>query len=784
MPSVALWLFRAYQPFLRHSVGRRQIQLGFHFNRTGTRTFRARHKTVWSEPTVTRELADEDGSLLIPCASGSPWKLWRKRLESFHQFDYESSLEQAPLSGIRLVDRQKWQFDPELWLQLVRFRERVDGLQGVAVIWRGYAQREIPPGGSEASVDLWKSFLRLGFQDHAVLREMCEYKGFSVQRNRGRIPGLYYEVMKHIILNKPSELHEWHLRLMHESPYMWQRRELLILAIAERSAFRALLPVYENLRLVQEYQHIIPRLCAHGLFSDAVEWHRMLIRKGDMPPNAYVVQSLLHHLEISGQAEAYTEIMEEMSDAGVVLHASSVPSRQHTSVVYQQIINEIQTTFHPTKPKAISDEFCARLFATKVFSVRSILNGLHMFGIDKIGPLALREIAARATRRGVVHPENVIQDLEHLRQAGISVGSSKFSRLLKKAAREFDAELLFDLVTSDQHPEVYEDWKLQESLLASYHNVGDRRQINRTLAILTLDETKESLDTARWNLLLRSYLTLGDMPNTWITLDKMRGDGVILRKTSRMYLWNQTVAASKAGQVLAKAKNLPRLIRIWQGFMRSGTHIPQGDWIEVLRRLGASDQLRQYEELALWLARWYTDEEFRTSQLELVMRQQSFKRPMLVAVPLDQTDPAHPFQVLFSGRMQKAILRWGFRSYVIPRLRGTPPSERARVLSQAPSLWGLRMITKLRDVGVKFDSDVVATFCRTRLATLFRQETSDRLLKAYRRRYHRIRQEDYAHAMETIWGSDLFGRGEFRSVLKEVGPAKDHICGSRHAVHQ
>ena len=773
MPSVALRLFRAYQPLLRYYVGWRQNQLGFHISRKTTRNFRARCETVWAEPSVNRKVPDEDGSLLIPDTPVSSWKLWRKRLKSFHQFDYESSLEQPPLAGMRLVDRRKWQSDPELWLQLVRFRERVDGLEGVAVIWRGYAQREIPPGGSQASVDLWKSFLRLGFQDHQILRELCEYKDFLLQSYRRRTPGLYYEVMKHIILNKPSELHEWHLRLKHECPYPWQRRELLNLSIAERTAFRALLPVYENLPPLQEYQHIIPRLCAHGLYSDALQWHRMLMKKGDIPPNLYAVQSLLHHLEISGQAEVYTEIVEEMSDAGLVLHTSSVPTRQHSSVVYQQLIKELQTTLYPAAPKSIRDEFCARLFATKVFSVQSIINGLYMFGVETIGPLSLREIAARAAVRGVISPETVLQDLEHLRQAGISVGNSKFSRLLQKAAREFDAELLFDIITSDQHPEVYEDWKLQESLLASYHNVGDRRQVNRTLAILTLDETKESLDTARWNLLLRSYLTLGDMPNSWITLDKMRGDGITLRKASRMYLWNQTVVASKDGTVLVKAENLPRLVRIWQGFMRSGTHVPPGDWIEVLRRLGMSNQLKQYEELALWLARWYTDEEFKKAQLALVMLQQSVKRPMLAVLP---SDPAHPFQVLFSGRMQKAILRWGFRHYYLPRVRGTSPSERVRLLSRSQALWGLRMITKLRDVGVKVDRDVVARFCRTRLATLSRQDYRRRV-KPDHRWNHRIRQAEYTHAMETIWGSDLFRLTESKFVHKKGGPAKRHaLC--------
>jgi len=781
MPSVALRLSKAYRPFLRNFVRWRQFQLVSHTTRNGTRYFRARRGTISAQRSVKQELADQSGSLAIPEGPGSSWKLWRNHLQTFHQFDYESSLDDAPLGGIRLVDQRKWQNDPELWLALVRFRERVDGLQGVAVVWRGYAQRAIRPSASPASLDLWTAFLRLGFQDHEILREICDYKG---ERFRGTTIGLYYDILKHIILTKPSELYEWHMRLKHESPYVWQRRELLKLAIAEHSAFRALLQVYEDLPLVQEYRHIIPRLCAHGFYDDAVHWHRMLMRKGDIPPNAYTVQPLLHHLELSGQVETYTEIMKEISDAGVVLHTSSIPTRQHTSVVYQQIINEIRSSFHPTKPKAISDEFCARLFATKVFSVQSIINGLHMFGVDMVGPLALREIAARATGHGLIHPETVTQDLEHLHEAGISVSNSKFSRLVEKVAHEYDAELLFDIVTSDQHPEIYEDWRLQESLLASYHNVGDRRQINRTLAILTLDATKESLDTVRWNLLLRCYLTLGDMPNTWITLDKMRGDGITLRKASRTYLWTQTVAAGKAGQVLTKAEDLPRLIRIWQGFLRSGTHVFPHDWIEILRRLGISGQWRQYEELALWLARWYMDEEFRTAQLELVTEQRGIKRLMLDVLHLDQTDPAHPFQVLFSERMQNAVVAWGFQRYALTGLRGVPPSEQARVLSRAPVLWGLRMISKLRDVGVKFDRDVVAKACKTRLANRFRQGVSDRRLKAHDKRNHRIRQEVYVLAMEIIWGPDLFGRAALRSVLRETGPGQDQTRGNIHALQQ
>ena len=701
----------------------------------------------------------------MPDASGSSWKLWRKRLETFDQLDYESSLDKPPLNEIRLVDERKWQNDPELWLQLLRFRERVDGLQGVAVIWRGYAQRAIPLRESQASLELWNSFLRLGFQDHGILHELCRYNGSLAGRDRGKTIGLYYGIMKHIILTKPSELQDWHLLLKHESPYAWQCRELLNLAIVERSSIRAFLDIYEDLPLLQEYRHIIPKLCAQGLYSDAFQWHRMLVRKGDLPPDASVVQPLLDHLKSSNEMKAYNEVMETISDTGVALPTSSVPTRQHSSVVYQEIMNELQTSFRPTKPKAISDAFCARLFATKAFSVHSIMNGLHMFGVETIGPLALREIAARAIEHGTIHPETVIRDLDQLRQTGISVGGSKFSRLVQKAAREFDAELLFDIVSSDQHPEVYENWKLQESLLASYHKVGDRRQINRTLAILTLDETKKSLDTARWNLLLRCYLTLGDMPNTWATMDKMCNDGIALRKASRTYLWSRTIAASKAGQLLTKAGDSICLIKLWQGFMRSGTPVPPGAWVQILRRLGLLGQLKQYEDVACWLARWYTDEGFRFSQVELEGRQRSVRRPLIGVVPLDQAD-ADPLPIIFSEQMVKAVFAWGFKYHVAINSQGTPPSERARILSHAPCLWGLRLITKLRDIGVKVDREVVATACKTSLATMRRPVVSDPLAKRHHRGTHRIRQEEHALAMEIIWGGPLFESDESRLRIK------------------
>ncbi|MCJ1388807.1 hypothetical protein MMC18_001657 [Xylographa bjoerkii] len=716
--------------------------------------------------------------LVVPRASSRTLP-WQQRITSFEQFNYESSLNLDAQFGLRLVDDCNYRNNPELWLALIRFRERIDGVKGIAVIWKAFSQRlsrlkdptllrEVAPPEDvhESWREVWMSFLRAGFDDHQILEEICEFMRLENGGREREINGLYVAVIGHILKVDPSEAFKWHQRLKAFPPNSNDQIKLFNQAVASVPARQALLAIYADLQGSRLYSSIIPSFCARKLYSDAISWHRMLLSRGDRPSSTSIIKPLLQHLASSGKEKLLAKVTIELLDAGVTFDTTANVIQEETPVVSRQIMNETHAKFYNIKPKRLSDEFCARLLATKTFSVKSIISGLKMLGVQAIGPLALREIVVRTVENEAHRPHAVAEYLDQLHEAEIQLGPSKYSQLIQKLVREKNGQLLYDVVTCDQHPDVFEDKKLQESLLASYHRTGDQRQINRTIALLTLDEKVETMDAAYWNILFRRDLTLLNITELLKTAEVMRAKGVPLTHVSRSYMWSKLMKPREPGHS-ATDTNAQTLISIWQGFMICGTYIPLTDWLETLRRLGMTGQLTAYESLAFWLARWYTDDDFRislTGALKTVERPQGSRK---YSVQLSPADSDHPFQILFPKNTQVAILAWGFQKMKVRNLNGCMPSERVSRLAASDELWGLRMIARLRDFGIRINRKTISRLCLMRLESMF-GTTYD----FWNWNYHipsgiQGRWDEYVLAMEMIWGYDLFTVGSRSKGIPE-----------------
>ena len=775
MPSVALRLLSSHALITKRYDGIAQLRLGLcncsrKFNCKGIGSTAACVPKIF-DGQVPNNIEDAQRNektvkikhkLSRPANFGSVANSWQSRFQSFEAISYESALDQAPLHGQRLVDLPHVQSTPELWLELLRFRERINGLKGVAMIWRGFRDRAITLHQDDHLKALWVNFLRLGFTDNQVLVELCDYINGPGKGLRSITVSFHYWVLKHILETKPTEAYGWHLQLKRHCLYFPHRLKLFDVALTDTAAMAAFMQIYEERPSPEDYSMIISKLCARNRYSDALSWHRLLTKEGTVSPDAAAAEPLLLHFASMDQIKPVAQLRQEMEGKGVILPAVSITKSEEPSMTLHRALDGVPGNLHDFKPKTPSDEFCAKLFATKMFFVRTIISGLRMFGINAIGPLSLREIAARAVENDHCHPETVVKSLQQLYEADISIGTSKFSRLIRKAAHENNTQLLYDVIVCDQHPEVYEDRNLQESLLAVYHKTGDQRQISRTLAILTLDEHESTLDVVHWNLLLRSYITLGDPQGMLDTVQKMLDNNITLTKRSCIHMWNQTVSVRRASKGPRTTLDLPRLMRIWRRFMRSGTYLPPEDWVEILRRLGMRSLLDDYERLALWLAKWYTDEDFRDSQSALAIQRGSVKKPLKYTLLPRQEDEKHPLQILFPTAMQQAVIAWGIRS-----VRTT---DKTRMLARSPALWGLRLLVKLRNLGMKFDQKVVARACKIRLIIMFGPGISKRRVNRSSVLGKRGHWEDYALAMEQVWGSNLFDsfRGRQMGAKEEI----------------
>ncbi|MCJ1410643.1 hypothetical protein MMC19_004729 [Ptychographa xylographoides] len=682
---------------------------------------------------------------------------WRKRLLTFEQVNYESSLHHPATSGSRIVDTTQ-QNDPKLWLDLLHFRERIDGLEGIAVIWNGFQKRNVRPTKSNDHwYFLWKNFLRVGYTKDRLLLEMCEFN-HSTDRTRHTIfKEFYYQVMRHILQKRPSEAYDWHLRLKGLPLSYIERNKLFNLALSTPSVMKSWKRIHEDLPFYPAYSDIVPKLCAHELFSDAISWHQMLVNQGDWPSSTSIAKPLLDHLASSGKDELLTSITIGMIHAGVIFDTSYSATTENLALpVSRQAMNEVHSKFYSIQPKHISDEFCARLLATQLFSVKSIISGFHILGVDTIGPRALREMGLREIQGQTCHLLNMVEHMNHLQQVGISTGTSKFSRLVCKLVDEKNTQLLHDVITCDQDPNVFEDRLTQESLLASYHKMGDQRQIDRTMAILTLNEDSFSLPMIKLNILFRCSLSLDDLEGVSRIVETMRMRGLPLTDMSRRYMWQNLIDTRKSGRAVSTIRNVRATINIWQGALRAGTRIPLRDWTELLRRLGMSCHLVEYENLAVWLAKWYTDVKFRKS-MEGLTRQSSGKNlPLQYTVLTSTTDPRHPLRVLFPPVMPRAVLAWGFQKPDTPYLVGRTQSERVGLLAQSSSLWGLRFIVTLRNLGAHFDRNLISKACMNRLVIKFGQDVSRRRRNRQAQQWQHGSWDEYALAMQRIWGPDLF----------------------------
>ncbi|MCJ1283586.1 hypothetical protein MMC26_002917 [Xylographa opegraphella] len=726
--------------------------------------------------------------LLEPRASSTVTP-WQRRIASFEQLEYESSLNLDPRLGLRLVDDVNYRHDPRLWLELIRFRERIDGVKGIAVIWKGFSKRlswlkdstflaELMPDEDvdKSWHEIWRSFLRAGYEDHQILKEICDYMLTKSRRRETGVLHLYSAVLGHILKVKPSEAFEWHERLkLSFSPDSQSQMILFNQVVESLPARQALLAIYADLPYPRLYSSSIPKLCALELYDDAISWHRMLLNRGDRPSNISVTKPLLEHLASSGQEKLLEQIMLELVQAGVPLDTPANVIQEDHLAVSRKMMSEVQAKFYNITPMRFSDEFCARLLATRMFSVKSILAGLQVLGVQAIGPLALREIAFRTVDNGTCRLDAMTEYLNQVHEANIKTGSSKFSRSVQRLVLGKHDQLLYDLVTCDQHPDVLEDRKLQESLLASYHRTGHNRQIERTMAILTVDEREQTMETAYWNILVRCDLTLRNLSGLLKKTETMRAKGIVLTRASRNYMWSTLVNSGNFRQS-TKVTNAQILISIWQGCMVSGTYIPLTAWTATLRHLGMTGQLKQYESLAFWLAKWYTDHTFRESLVgafKVVNGSQVSRR---YSIQLNQAVSVHPLQVLFPKHATLAILAWGFQNPKIANLKSCMPSVRVGRLAASPALWGLRMIVRLRDLGISVNRNAIGKSCQMYLLTLFDMAKNSRKWEKQSPSGNEGRWDEYALAMEMIWGHDLFTkRSDYQEPIADTTSAHDRL---------
>ena len=695
---------------------------------------------------------------------------WRELLSTFEQFQEESKFRTSAVDSPRLIDNGSYSEDWLLWLELIRFRRRHANIQGIQAIYIEIFSREkyIPTEG-DTGKELWDLLFQVGQHNPEFFKRVIVYASRLKRSTGNAAPRLYASVLEYALKADPGSALKWHRSLMQDfAPSIEDYKKLLGLS-ASWGSIKHLRAIYNDYPLFGLYATAIPELSRMQMYEEAIEWHSLLSDHKDLPLHFDDFKPLLAYFVQAGNSGRVEQIIGDLVRARspVVDQATKYIRKNHT--ISRELMSRQLGEVHGVAPKQLSDSFCARLFATRLFVVKTVINGLQMMGVDSIGPLSLREIALRDE----CFPPAILRHLDDLKNAGILPDGSLFAYLLQKLAWEDNIVLLKSLIESDLHPDALDDTNLQEKLLAQYYVAEDQLQVERTLTVLTArGPSQQERAKMWWNVVLRSHVTLRKLDAVKSILNTMQQAGISVTSRSSRHLRVHWLTRRQKGQRAERTQELSIIIRATKNSLQSGGFVPIFAWKEIMRRLGMSGRLVEFENLALWLADYYASPTGQQSlppdaPLQCARHQEWINTRAL----FKNKNPSKYLNVLFTTHAQQAIVAWGFQQEV----KMNPDPHRVmksfkrfvpeyRVPYPPSWAWGLVLLKKLQERGVPIQQATVSRICRHRLTALFGPGTSSRPINRRTkwindmraRAVARYRPISYVRTMEHIWGRDLF----------------------------
>ena len=697
---------------------------------------------------------------------------WRERLSTFEQFQKESEIKTSTVDKPRLIDNGLYSEDWLLWLELIRFRRRHAGIQGIQAIYmeifcRG---RHIPTKG-DIGEELWDLLFQAGHQDPEFLKRVIVY-ATRLKRSTGNAsPRMYGSIIGHALKADPGSALKWHRLLKQEfAPSIENYKKLLRLS-ASWGSINNLRALYNDYPLFGMYATAIPELSKMQMYEEAIKWHSLLSDHQDLPSEFNDLKPLLAYFVQAGDSSRVEQIIGGLIQARSPVIDQATKYVRKNQTISRELVSRQLGEVHGVAPKQLSDSFCARLFATRLFSVKTVINGLQMMAVDSIGPLALREIACRDE----CFPPAILRHLDDLKNAGILLDGSLFAYLLQKLVWEDNKVLLKSLVESDLHPDTLDDNNLQERLLAQYYAAEDQLQVERTLAVLTArGSSGQERAKIWWNAVLRSHVTLRKLDAVKSILETMQQAGISVTSRSSRHLRVHWLTRRQKGQRAERTQELSIIIRATKNTLESGGFVPIIAWREIMRRLGMAGRLIEFENLALWLVDYYASPAGQQSILpDAALQSAGYQEWIDARALFKNKNPSKYLNVLFTTAAQHAIVAWGFQQEVKMNPETHQASKSFRRIRPGSSVpysrqplwtWGLVLLKRLQERGVPIQQATVSRICRHRLTALFAHGTSNRPINRRTkwindmraRAIARYRPSSYVQEMENIWGRDLF----------------------------
>ncbi|KAI9667154.1 MAG: hypothetical protein M1831_001331 [Alyxoria varia] len=703
---------------------------------------------------------------------------------SFSDLQYEASIDSSPIAGRkRLVDCENCMHKKAVWLQLLQFRQRLDGPNGVIAIWEGMRLRDVDlPTSGEYSEFMWKTFTSVGFQDSSFLEQIIDYARSLYERRKMAWPNLLPVVVKDSLRNRPSKAYDLYFRLRRIQPARSSNLEKLFPeALTSKSSIKYFKGIYCKTYDQNIYRTMVPALCKKNKIPEALAWHRLMLSRGDGPQTPSDTLPLRQSLEKLGKSHQLRE-MKELKIADETSQSDTRNGPQRNLVAESVSEPGEKNTVHARG--SVIDYLAARWFATTHFTLDAVIAGLSMSRIRALGSQSMRELGARCSSA-----QEFPRRLEQLKLNGMRVGDTVFIQLLKHLATDQKDELFYAVIRNDAHADVYEDKNLQSQLLGWDISRKDWRMAQVRLITLTMFHDGSTRDA--WNRVLLGLVKQRKWHMVHQVLDNMLLKGISVSSNTVSWCFYSILRPRKPGNRPTTFIEHPHfddlryLTNVWLKIFDYGGHVPAKAWNQVHNVYGMTGRLEEMETLSLWLAVLYSRD-----PTSMAFKRANLKRLCLSVGSQSRARRRKPcppgLMHIFRRQRQVAIIEWAFKTMGSPIPNANKPhafAESTDYLAAASRIphrsehWtrGVALLRTLKRYGVPVHPDTVRKACRLRLRILFGPGQSSDLSNRVAVRQNRYTLGHMVRVLNRVWGQNIFNVPS--SLLRDESALKQHVLG-------
>jgi hypothetical protein len=490
------------------------------------------------------------------------------------------------------------------WEKLLSVQWRLHGDDGVRDVWTAMLKQNVrfPLSGQNSNMGLWKPFL----QNRYIVKEVVALIAEMHQEDpsqKSYHTELYWIAMRTLIETREEQLawmHQILVRLFPPRPS----------TLAKLEAFCRNRPVLYTAEVRLIIEDLRSRFSVEeGGWQDSASNSKDLETNSGGPKGTAVLHPVINEDAEVPQLDRPTSVEPEgrsrahkpppLVDEDHFIDPSSVKG-----VLGTETFNRFLGKFANIRPKTLDDPFIARLFATRAFGVESIIRGLHIFNVEEIGSVALREMAVRAHS-----PAEVIAQISALKDTGISVRQSIYCDAVQHFAQNGQRDMLWNLLNSDCHPDEYEDKSTLRALLRDYLARDDLISAQRVLTVLSLSE--DDAAQQEWNELLLVHINRSSaLELTRFTEDMLASQVYPTEKMLDKFHWSRLSYRRRghAPDVRDRAGHDDLLLttNFFRRILETQGHLDPNRWREIMKRFGMTNRLRELHTLMLWLADWYS----------------------------------------------------------------------------------------------------------------------------------------------------------------------------------